>query len=233
MISFKNKKESRVSANQKIFQAPEDIDRFIKMKNVAYQYKSFYEKMISESIPDPFYESDDPEWNKDEPFLNHVFSPLRISQLCHSVQKHNCSSYCLKRNKCRFDYPRKLSLFTKIKVGTKTRSQQIYFKVTFPRNHSRVGAFNPKILSNLSANTDMQSILDPSAVVNYLTKYVCKSEPPSDFFRKISSKNFNTSSNPDMSRLFSFIMNSLFSRDISSAEAQFYFLNGKIWSSTL
>ena len=35
-----------------------------------------------------------------------------------------------------------------------------------------------------------------------------------------------------MSRLFSFIFGSVFERDISSAEAYFFFSNGKIWSSS-
>ena len=130
-------------------------------------------------MPDPFYDQDFPDRDKESPYVDTDFSAERISALCFGVQYHNFSSYCKNRNgQCRFSHPRKLSIFTKLQIKEKRRSTGFCFNVSFPRNHERVSNFNPNILNILSANTDIQPILDPISMICYLHKLLVGDIPP-------------------------------------------------------
>ena len=94
-----------------------------------------------------------------------------------------CSkSYCLKRKrgieKCRFGFPKPLIDRTTL-IYNKNHSNHDYLTYNIYRKDSLINTHNIFQILDWKANVDMQFILSENHVVEYLTKYVTKTEPTS------------------------------------------------------
>ena len=106
--------------------------------------------------------------------------------LLNSVQRHTrCSAgYCLRKKRghdvaeCRFGYPKDLADTTTVTVK---RSQNDKVEVTVEprRNDPLLNCHNRALLQAWRANVDFQLVHDRTKVVEYLAKYISKSEPRS------------------------------------------------------
>jgi len=113
-----------------------------------------------------------------------------LAQLLKKVQRHSCSrAYCKrfdeksKKTICRFHFPVDLRPCSELKLNEDT--SEIEF---FPeRNDTQLNKFNPFIISTWRANIDVAPVLSKKAVINYLTKYVSKSEVRSTTLKEICS----------------------------------------------
>ncbi|KAK3926417.1 THAP domain-containing protein 11 [Frankliniella fusca] len=116
-----------------------------------------------------------------------------LAQLLNRVQRHTvCTAgYCLKNGKCRFNFPAPLQESTKLDFSDPNN-----IKLVTARNDSRLNKFNPYIIRTWRANIDVSPVLSKKALINYLAKYVSKSETRSqtliDLMKRIISDSDHT-----------------------------------------
>lgn len=100
-----------------------------------------------------------------------------VAALSQCVQTHRCNKYCKpngRHTKCRFGFPRPLVQETH--VERVFRNGKTKLVVSPARNHSRVNAYNPSILSCWAANMDIQILLDAFGAAVYTASYMTKHE---------------------------------------------------------
>ncbi|KAJ1518827.1 hypothetical protein ONE63_011559 [Megalurothrips usitatus] len=102
-----------------------------------------------------------------------------LAELLNRVQRHTkCSeAYCLRINKktkkkeCRFKFPRELLEYSQIVI---TPDNDV--ELLTARNDQYLNKFNDYIIQTWRANIDVSPVLSKRALVNYLAKYITKSE---------------------------------------------------------
>ena len=100
---------------------------------------------------------------------------LGALQLHDKHHRPTCRKYG--RQKCRFDFPRKL--VEKTKVARIKRRSKWQISVVLRRNNRWINNYNTKCLYNIRSNMDFQFIANPSGVASYATgAYICKHEQP-------------------------------------------------------
>lgn len=106
-----------------------------------------------------------------------------LAELLNRVQRHTeCSEdYCLRKNKkkdgkkqCRFKFPFGLRSTTKIVISD---DKEVEFLST--RNDELLNKYNQFIIQTWRANIDISPVLSKRALINYLAKYITKSETQS------------------------------------------------------
>jgi len=106
-----------------------------------------------------------------------------LAELLNRVQRHTkCSeTYCLRKNKrkggkleCRFKYPVELKDHCEIVI-----SEDNDVELLTARNDRYLNKYNPYILQTWRANMDISPVISKRALVNYLAKYISKSETQS------------------------------------------------------
>ncbi|KAK3909608.1 ATP-dependent DNA helicase pfh1 [Frankliniella fusca] len=106
-----------------------------------------------------------------------------LAELLNRVQRHTkCSeAYCLRKNKtkggkleCRFKFPVELRDHCQIII-----SEDRDVEPVTARNDSYLNKYNPYIIQTWRANIDLSPVISKRALVNYLAKYISKSETQS------------------------------------------------------
>ena len=106
--------------------------------------------------------------------------------LVNCVQRHTrcAAGYCLRKKRgsavaeCRFGYPKPLTDSTTVSVE-RSDNGQVELTVEPKRNDPLLNCHNRAIVQTWRANVDFQLIHDRRKVVEYLAKYISKSEPVS------------------------------------------------------
>ena len=126
-------------------------------------------------------------------------------QLVNTVQRHKCSNYCCnnKEKKCRFGFPLMLIERTHLQLTqylAKT-SDGLYavryrIECLSKRNDRWLNSHCKVALCSWMANMDMRIVVDVGKVVEYLTKYVTKTEKSLSkgmkyFIRNVVTKNLD------------------------------------------
>ena len=192
-------RKSRKSRSIHTFPSFNELMKVISSRVLLKKSLIFYSSKVSESMPDPFSEIGS-DFDKEIPFLHYDFSPARVNLLCHSTLMHKCTeNYCLNgRARCRFGFGKRLTSHASVSIFDRTKSAKPGFKISFPRNSCYLGSFSPTALAVLGANTDLQVIMDPGTLLAYVLKYVIKSEPHSNVYRKVLQLDTESSTNPNI-----------------------------------
>ena len=90
-------------------------------------------------------------------------------------------TYCKNANnpgRCRFGFPKKLVISTQLRYKKKSVGGHIYAEAELEsaRNCRFTNSHSPFLLSIVHGNIDVQIILHLKELVNYIAKYICKSE---------------------------------------------------------
>ena len=86
--------------------------------------------MASESIPDVWFDSDNPTRDNYQVFLDSSVNPARVSELCFSCMIHSCTDrYSLKKGSCRFNFPKKLAVSPSLFVFRHDKIEEYGFSI--------------------------------------------------------------------------------------------------------
>jgi len=153
-----------------------------------------------------------------------------LAQLLNRVQRHTrCTEgNCLRFNKkskkteCRFKFPKDLQESTKLVI---TEDNDV--ELLTARNDPKLNKYNEYMIAGWRANLDVSPVLSRRALVNYLTKYISKSETKSkdltDILQLLIAKNKeDTSAKSVIQQLY---IQACCERDISAQETC-HLLNG-------
>ena len=143
-------------------------------------------------------------------------------ELINKLQRHTrCSpSYCIRINKrtgqqkCRFGYPKDHNDRTFIQDNNGQP------ELVTARNDLIINPYNWLQLQGWRANVDIQPILSTHVALQYIFKYISKSEPKSVAFSEIFSQILNNSNpnEPSLTSVQKLLLNSVAEWDISSQE---------------
>jgi hypothetical protein len=131
------------------------------------------------------------------PFDQLQNSMEQLGDLVNRVQRHRCNTtYCLTRKKnsgedcnelaCRFYFPhpqRETAVIVKGEEGN-----PLFYKFLAKRNDEMLNHYNPLITMSWLANTDITCCTGSKAVLNYLGKYVTKSEKKTASYQELVSE---------------------------------------------
>ena len=148
-----------------------------------------------------------------------------LYRLVTKYQLHKCSSYCKRKKKvggvyitrCKFNFPRPETEEAKLNpVEESLKGRNKIYSLCRSASEIRVNDYNPLLLSLWQANIDIQFVSESSlALANYVTGYVTKAEK--SHMQEIFDCTDSSQSN--FSRLFSFGVRSLRSRECGMYEA--------------
>ncbi|KAK3922581.1 LOW QUALITY PROTEIN: putative ribonuclease [Frankliniella fusca] len=155
-----------------------------------------------------------------------------LAELLNKVQHHSCQKgYCQvnknSQRKCRFNFPKPLVEESFIKIDN---ANDIEFNSK--RNDENLNKFNPYIILNWRANMDIAPVLSKTALVNYLEKYVSKSEPKSKSLVEILNEIANTNCKSVKSVIQKVFIKSCTQRDYSAQEVGHFIMSEKYVSSS-
>ncbi|KAK3926567.1 ATP-dependent DNA helicase [Frankliniella fusca] len=99
-----------------------------------------------------------------------------LAQLLNRVQRHTVCTpgYCLKKENpptCRFNFPAPMQESSDLDLTDKNN-----IKLVTARNDSRLNKYNAYMITTWRGNLDVSPVLSMKALINYLAKYVSKSE---------------------------------------------------------
>ena len=103
-----------------------------------------------------------------------------IHRLVSVLQVHKHSFTCKKgRRRCRFDYPRRACLRTKLCFDPDVivHHRGRFYETARGTRDLWVNAYNPVILEHRRANMDIQLVGNAESCAFYVCKYICKAEP--------------------------------------------------------
>lgn len=158
-----------------------------------------------------------------------------LAILLKTVQMHTkCKQgYCLRKHKqsgkyeCRFKFPKTLEPQAKIE---KNEANDVEFVPA--RNHPNVNKFNEYIIQSWRANIDIAPVLSKRALINYLAKYISKSETRStgmdDMFNVLMDSKYQGKSGKHV--IQSLLIQQCFERDLSAQEVCHLLLGTKLYS---
>lgn len=158
------------------------------------------------------------------------------TRLLNKVQRHTvCSAnYCLRKKKgsqeyvCRFKFPidEKAESIISDEKGIK--------RFVPKRNDQRLNLHNPFVTSLWRANTDFQPIISKHAVLNYISKYVSKSEPQSNTYKEIFNSMLGDVSDEQLGKgaIKKLLLKSVAERDYSSQEVVHILMGLPLYHST-
>ena len=135
---------------------------------------------------------------------------------------------------CRFKFPKPLRKETTLEISPFRKPERhTEAEVTHKRNDPRVNSHNRFQLEGWRANVDMQVIVSPYAVGEYIVKYATKSEPQSttlkDTFKMITESMFTD--DPARKAVSKFLMKTVGERDYSAQETCHLILGEKLVTS--
>ncbi|KAE8740153.1 hypothetical protein FOCC_FOCC014351, partial [Frankliniella occidentalis] len=139
-----------------------------------------------------------------------------LAQLLNKVQRHTkCTEgYCLKKKKMVFRYPMDLQEKSRLIINDKNELEFVP-----ARNDPRLNKYNAYIIQSWRANIDVSPVLSKRALIQYLSKYISKSEPQSqgliDLVNLIFAQEENLSVKSIIQRLF---IHSVSERDFGAQE---------------
>jgi hypothetical protein len=148
---------------------------------------------------------------------------MDLAQLVRTVQKHKCTvRYCervdkkTKKKGCRFRFPKKIEHSARTDVNDESRELECFPE----RNDTRLNKFNPFIIETWRANLDTAPVLSKKAIIDYLSKYVSKSEVGSKTLKEICSSVCDSVSGSDRAKraIHKILMKNCVERDISAQE---------------
>ena len=100
----------------------------------------------------------------------HPVNDIDHANLVSKLQEHVCrESYCIKSGSCRFGYPKHST-----ESGKFERIENDWVFVP-ARNHRRIVPYNIDILRTWRSNMDITVVSSTTILMNYVTKYVTKS----------------------------------------------------------
>jgi hypothetical protein len=146
-----------------------------------------------------------------------------LGQILKTVQRHKCSkAYCkridrkTKKSYCRFHFPADLCSTAKIDVNSDSAELQF----TPERNDENLNKFNPYIISTWRANIDIAPVLSKKAIIEYLSKYVSKSEIGSSTLQEICRSVCGSLNSSDKAKkaIHKILMKNCVERDVSAQE---------------
>ena len=114
--------------------------------------------------------------------------------LCHECMRHRHSiGYCLAKGSCRFCFPRERNPLTRITIqelpyikgDNKGKLRRTMLKIVPATNDGWLNGHCRVALDYWGGNVDFQLLLDTTAVMLYVAKYVAKSETVSSGLEKI------------------------------------------------
>ncbi|XP_034255201.1 uncharacterized protein LOC117653547 isoform X2 [Thrips palmi] len=159
-----------------------------------------------------------------------------LAELLNKVQRHTiCSEqYCIRKckkthkKKCRFKFPQEEQNEAKIGLSETGNAEFIP-----RRNDTRLNKYNPYIAQTWRANTDVAPVISKQALINYLAKYISKSEYRSDHLKELmqiinsaSDRNKNAKS-----AVQSLYIKACSERDFSAQETCHLLMGLKLYSS--
>ena len=156
-------------------------------KEQAIMYTDWLVTTMNEAIPDHTWKLPQPH-----PCAQRALGipssalPEDYQSLVNAVQRHTrCNpAYCIKQKhnqqqpSCRFGYPKEVQTQTTL-TFEQLPNGKVKATLTTKRNDPRVNSHNRMMLQNWRANVDIQVIIDVTACVHYMAKYVSKAEPKS------------------------------------------------------
>lgn len=163
--------------------------------------------------------SDPSKTNLNESFNDYDSSILDILQrLSIPTQLHeHTESYCLKDNKCRFGFPKRILIYP-IFSNFNNRNVRLVFKFHASRNHRYVNSYSLSILLYIECNCDFQFIIGQELVASYITKYVTKQETISKFVGDLLDFGSSQNDNSLGKVFFQSSMNTIAGRELSFFE---------------
>ena len=190
---------------------------------------------------DPFQ---DPNTNTDAPVPDPTMASRPQSYLASEIkhdenvdlacliaasQIHSHGPWC-KRTKngeeyCRYGFHKKNRSAVEQAIHYDEKNQMTFVA---QRNHGYVNTYNPDFMRLHRANHDIRPVTNMGAVLSYITKYICKSEPPSEMFKTLKKMVANprrplNEADPGLKLLSRYVMRDI-ARDVSAQEIDLYFL---------
>ena len=163
-------------------------------------------------------------------------------RLIATVERHTeCKqTTCFKTNLigelvCRFKFPKPLRKETTLEISLFGKPERhTEAEVTHKRNDPRVNSHNRFQLEGWRANVDMQVIVSPYAVGEYIAKYASKSEPQSATLKETFKMITETMSTDDPARkaVSKLLMKTVGERDYSAQETCHLIMGEKLVTST-
>ncbi|KAE8740593.1 hypothetical protein FOCC_FOCC013893 [Frankliniella occidentalis] len=106
-----------------------------------------------------------------------------LAEILNRVQRHTVCSrqYCVRKSKkdktmkCRFNFPQEYQEEAKLKFDDSGNPEFLP-----KRNDERLNKYNAYMIQTWRANMDVAPVISKTALVNYLAKYISKSETRSD-----------------------------------------------------
>ena len=141
------------------------------------------------------------------------------------VQQHKHTSTCQKTSKrkqeCRFDFPRPLSLETRVKNNDDAGNKSRFYILKRSKGEENINAYNPDLLLAWQANMDIQLIGSVYGTASYICSYMCKGESE-EVKKAIGDALNNLPPNASIRKKLSKVGNTMLShRELSAQEAAF------------
>ena len=183
-----------------------------------------------------------------QPFVPPVRHPCKVpfdavedwdidyESLINCVERHTVCSrhYCLGKKRgsteaeCRFGFPKELTSETTVTVKRDDRGSRTSVTAEPRRNDPLLNTHNRSILQTWRANVDFQLIFDHHRVVEYVAKYMTKSETASsnlsDLFSAVLHTADETSERAVISSVQRLLIKASCERDISAQEVTHHLL---------
>ncbi|KAK3911536.1 ATP-dependent DNA helicase [Frankliniella fusca] len=215
--------------------APKNVERLLNGSEEEKLFvKTYFQGLISAINPNS--NVDMPEKHPCEVRYGEVQDfETDISQLLKKVQRHTrCSpGYCLRLNKqketvCRFRFPFDITEAAELILNEKSGN----YDFVPERNDPLLNKYNPFIIATWRANMDICPILHKSAVIDYITKYVSKSEVSSKSLLDICELVCNSISGGDHARraIQKILIKNCVERDISAQEVCHIMMGAKLFN---
>ena len=130
-------------------------------RSSSEQIISYIDKVISTSVP-----------SKDvDPVLHHLVTRL---------QTHHHTKTCLRKNICRFGFPRSEMSKTQILTNgdlTSPNKRGHFYETKRNKEELYINAYNPLLLKRWRANMDIQMVSGGTGLAYYVCTYIAKAEP--------------------------------------------------------
>ncbi len=98
--------------------------------------------------------------------------------LVKKYQTHKHTPYCLRRGRCRFDFPQPPCRETHLIAQERTSSRRRMFYATKRSEEATmINAYNPILLRKWKGNMDVKMVSGVTGIAYYICAYLCKAEP--------------------------------------------------------